>query len=76
MIAIDNVLVSDQVLEEQFVCDLVEMEPGRYRAKVDVARLGRWQLEMEIHADGDRKFWVERTLDWFDAANEGLDNVE
>ena len=61
---------------EQFVCDLIEMEPGRYRAKVDVARLGRWQLEMEIHAVGGQNFWVERTLDWFDASNKGLDKVE
>ena len=28
MIAIDNVLISDQVVEEQFVCDLTKCKGG------------------------------------------------
>lgn len=61
---------------EQFECDLIEMEPGRYLAKVDVTKNGRWQLEMEIRGDDNQSFWVEQTLDWFDASSKGLGKLE
>ena len=55
---------------EQFHSQLCEIEPGLYRATVDVAKLGRWQLELEIHADGDQHFWDERTLNWFESPSQ------
>ncbi len=51
---------------EQFKPQLNEVEPGRYRATVDVTKLGRWHLELEIHGVGDQHFWSEQTLEWFD----------
>ncbi len=55
---------------EQFQSQLSEIEPGLYRAKVNVAKLGRWQLELKIHADGNQHFWDERTLDWFEPSSQ------
>ena len=51
---------------DQFQCELHEIEPGHYRAKIDVSKLGRWHLEMEIHATGDRHYWDDLTLNWFE----------
>ena len=61
---------------EQFKGQLSEIEPGLYRAKVNVAKLGRWQMELELHADGDRHFWDERTLDWFESSSVDLGSKE
>ena len=51
---------------EQMRGELVEIEPGVYRATIDVSKPGRWQMDLELHADGDRNFWDEQTLNWFD----------
>ena len=52
---------------EQFKPQLTEVNPGIYRALVDVTKLGRWHLELDIHGEGDEHFWREQTLEWFDA---------
>ena len=51
---------------EQFEGKLIETEPGIYMVPINVAKPGRWQLELEIRASGDRHFWDERTLNWFE----------
>ncbi len=55
---------------EQFQSPLHEIEPGLYLAQVNVAKLGRWQMELEIHAEGDQHFWEERTLEWFEPTSQ------
>jgi nitrogen fixation protein FixH len=61
---------------EQFQRELNEIEPGRYRAKVDVSKLGRWHLEMEIHATGDRDYWDDLTLNWFEVSEKSKGTAE
>ena len=58
---------------EQFEGSLVEREPGVYYVPIDVAKSGRWQMELEVHAGGDRHFWDERTLNWFGMVGEVSD---
>ncbi len=53
---------------EQIRGELIEIEPGVYRATIDVAKPGRWQMDLEIHKDGNSHFWDEQTLDWFDTS--------
>ena len=55
---------------EQLQSQLSEIEPGHYRAKVNVAKNGRWQMELEVKADGDQHFWDERTLEWFEPSSQ------
>ncbi len=55
---------------EQFEGKLIETAPGVYRVPIDVSKPGRWQLDLEIRASGDRQFWDERTLNWFDPAGQ------
>ena len=57
---------------QQLQADWVEQEPGRYIARVDVAKPGLWQLEMELHKGPDQSFWSEKTLNWSDVANSNL----
>lgn len=45
MIAIDNVLVSDEVLEEQFVCDLTKCKGGCCEDGDAGAPMEKWELE-------------------------------
>lgn len=52
--------------------EIVETEPGTYRANIDVSKPGRWQLDLEIHADGDRNFWDEQIVNWFDDSVQGV----
>ena len=61
---------------EQFQCELHEIVPGRYRAKIDVRKLGRWNLELEIHATGDRHYWDDLTLNWFELAEKSTGIAE
>jgi len=61
---------------DQFKSQLVETERGVYLASINVARPGRWQLDLEIHADGDRNFWDEQTLDWFDDSGSGSETKQ
>jgi len=56
---------------EQLRGEFTEIEPGVYRVSIDVAKPGRWQMELEIHADGNRNYWDEQTLNWFDASDVG-----
>lgn len=55
---------------EQFQSPLREIEPGLYHAQINVAKLGRWQMELEIHAEGDQHFWEERTLEWIEPTSQ------
>lgn len=55
---------------EQFEGKLIETAPGVYRVPIDVSKAGRWQLDLEIRASGDRQFWDERTLNWFEPAGQ------
>lgn len=55
---------------EQFEGKLIETAPGVYHVPIDVAKPGRWQLDLEIRASGDRQFWDERTLNWFEPAGQ------
>jgi hypothetical protein len=55
---------------EQFEGKLIETEPGLYHVRIDVAKSGRWQMDLEIRASGDRQFWDERTLNWIDLPSE------
>lgn len=50
----------------------IEQEPGRYIAKVDVAKPGLWQLELELHKGPDQSFWSEQSLNWSDIASSNL----
>lgn len=59
---------------EQFVGELIEAEPGLYHVPINVAKAGRWQLDLEIRASGDRQFWDERTLNWVDSPGEESSN--
>ena len=61
---------------EQFEGKLSEIAPGVYRVPIDVAKTGRWQLDLEIHASGDRQFWDERTLNWFEPAGQENSNSQ
>ena len=56
---------------EQMRCELMELEPGWYQAKIDVSKPGRWHMDLELHASGHRDFWDERTLDWFEVPEKG-----
>ena len=49
---------------DQLRGELTEIEPGVYRASIDVSKPGRWQMDLEIHAEGKRDFWDEQTLNW------------
>ena len=61
---------------EQLRSDLNEIEPGVYRARIDVSKPGRWQLDLGIHASGDRHFWDEQTLNWFEVPEQGSGATE
>ena len=45
MIAIDNVLISDEVIEEQFVCDLSKCKGGCCEDGDAGAAMEKWELE-------------------------------
>lgn len=45
MIAIDNVLISDEVIEEQFVCDLAKCKGGCCEDGDAGAPMEKWELE-------------------------------
>lgn len=45
MIAIDNILVSDEVIEEQFVCDLAKCKGGCCEDGDAGAPMEKWELE-------------------------------
>ena len=45
MIAIDNVLVSEEIIEEQFVCDLSKCKGGCCEDGDAGAPLEKWELE-------------------------------
>jgi hypothetical protein len=52
MIAIDNILVSDEVLEEQFVCDLAKCKGGCCEDGDAGAPMEKWELEkLKKHYD-------------------------
>lgn len=51
---------------DQHRSDLNEISPGVYRAAIDVTKSGNWQMDLEIHADGDRHYWADQTLNWLE----------
>jgi FixH len=59
---------------EQFEGKLIATAPGVYKVPIDVSKPGLWQLELEIHASGDRQFWDERTLNWFEHTGQESSN--
>jgi len=61
---------------EQFEGKLIETAPGVYRIAIDVAKPGRWQLDLDIRASGDRQFWDERTLNWLNVPGQESDVKE
>ena len=61
---------------EQFRGELTEIEPGVYRASINVSKPGRWQMHLEIQADGNRNFWDEQTLNWFESPKLGSTTKE
>jgi hypothetical protein len=45
MIAIDNILISDEVVEEQFVCDLNKCKGGGCEDGDSGAPLEKWEMK-------------------------------
>ena len=45
MIAIDNILISDEIVEEQFVCDLTKCKGGCCEDGDAGAPMEKWELE-------------------------------
>jgi len=44
---------------------LEEIAPGTYLASVDVARDGRWQLEVEMTRETGERFYMDRAYEWY-----------
>ena len=49
---------------QQVVGVLSEIEPGRYRANVDVARSGLWNLELDVTTPDGSCCSYERCIEW------------
>lgn len=63
MIAIDNVLVSDEVLEEQFVCDLTKCKGGCCEDGDAGAPMEKWELEkLKEHFNVIRPYMTQEGL--------------
>jgi nitrogen fixation protein FixH len=48
----------------QFRETLIEVEPGLYRASVDVAKPGMWNMEIDLLSPSQEPCWFEQSFDW------------
>lgn len=63
MIAIDNVLISDQVIEEQFVCDLNKCKGGCCEDGDAGAPMEKWELEkLKTHYEVIRPYMTDEGI--------------
>ena len=49
---------------EQLRGEWTEIEPGKYRAAVDVSKSGLWQMELDLKGSQGQPYWLEQSLDW------------
>ena len=52
---------------QQVIGKLNEVAAGRYRAKVDVAKPGLWNLELDLIASDGKHYFFEQHLEWNDS---------
>ena len=43
---------------------LSEIDPGRYQAKVDVAKPGLWSFELELTSSDGQRCSYEQAIEW------------